>query len=128
MDSYKNFKNKDKISTTCNRTKNVNLKLLDKVRHTKIREKTKVADVNEYISRMKWKWAGHVARIIERRWTKLCTDWKSDRKKRIRPKIRLKDEITQTAGEEWTHQAADRDQWSYTLEAHVQHWTDSANK
>ena len=67
MDSYKNFKNKDKISTTCNRTKNVNLKLLDKVRHTKIREKTKVADVNEYISRMKWKWAGHVARIIERK-------------------------------------------------------------
>ena len=40
-----------------------------------------------------------------------------------RPRIRWKDEITQTTGEEWTNQAADKDQWRDVMEAHVQHWT-----
>jgi hypothetical protein len=49
--------------------KMLNFKLLDEVRHTRIREKTKVTDVIDHMSRMKWRWAGHVARMTDWRWT-----------------------------------------------------------
>ena len=30
--------------------------------------------INEYL-KQKWKWAGHIARLRDNRWTKRCTVW-----------------------------------------------------
>jgi hypothetical protein len=63
--------------------------------------------------------------MTDGKWTKRCTDWKPDRKKRMgSPRTQWRDKITQTAGEEWTHQAEDRDQWRDMMEVHIQLWTD----
>ena len=53
----------------------LNLSLRDKIRHTFIRKKTKVKDVIEKIKEMKWRWAGHLARKQDNRWTKRLTEW-----------------------------------------------------
>ena len=52
------------------------LVLLDKVPCKKIRETTGVTDAIEFILRMKWKWAGHIGRMTDNRWTTRCTFWK----------------------------------------------------
>ena len=38
----------------------LNLTLLDKVKHTDKRQKTKVKDIIVKIKEMKWRWAGHL--------------------------------------------------------------------
>ena len=45
--------------------KMLGIKLIDKVPNLEIREKTKVKDVLVEITKLKWKWAGHVARMKE---------------------------------------------------------------
>ena len=34
----------------------------------------KITKIIKYILKPKWKWAGHVARTKDTRWTKYCTD------------------------------------------------------
>ena len=41
-----------------------------------IRQKTKVKDILESVSKLKWNWAGHIARMTDNRWTSLTTSWK----------------------------------------------------
>ena len=48
----------------------------------------------------------------------------TEKNKMGRPRTRWKDEIAQTAGEEWSHLVADRYQWRDMMEAHVQLWMD----
>ena len=42
---------------------------------TWIREKTKLKDIIQVVKQQKWRWAGHVARMNDNRWTKRITDW-----------------------------------------------------
>ena len=49
--------------------------LRDRKRSTWIREKTKVRDIVQVVKQQKWRWAGHVARMNDNRWTKRLTDW-----------------------------------------------------
>ena len=44
--------------------KMLDLKLKDKISCSEIRKRTKIIDVIEYILKQKWKWAGHIARLI----------------------------------------------------------------
>ena len=46
------------------------IKIQDQIRHTEIRQKTKVIDIPKFILHQKWKWAGHVARREDTRWNK----------------------------------------------------------
>ena len=55
--------------------KMLGLTLLDKVSCKKIREKTGVKDVLEFVLEMKWRWAGHIGRMSDNRWTYKCTFW-----------------------------------------------------
>ena len=48
------------------------IKLIDKVPNLEIRERTKVNDILEEITKLKW--AGHVARMKDNRWTARCTE------------------------------------------------------
>ena len=45
--------------------KMLGIKQIDRVPNTTIREKTKVNDIIEVMTKTKWKWAGHVARMYE---------------------------------------------------------------
>ena len=50
-------------------------KLKDKIPCREIRAKTNIKDVVKFAAKQKWKWAGHVARLNDNRWTKRITDW-----------------------------------------------------
>ena len=51
------------------------ISLRDKKRASWIRENTKVRDKLVSIKEQKWRWAGHVARREDNRWSKRLTDW-----------------------------------------------------
>ena len=50
--------------------KMLDLKLKDKIPCSKIRKRTKIIDIIEYTLKQKWKWAGHIARLKDNRWTR----------------------------------------------------------
>ena len=47
----------------------LNVKLKDRIRNTTIRQRTRVTDIVQYVTNTKWKWAGHIARMKDNRWT-----------------------------------------------------------
>ena len=59
------------------------IKLIDKVPNLEIRQRTKINDILEEITKLKQKWAGHVARMKDNRWTVRCTEWQVKRRKEI---------------------------------------------
>ena len=99
--------------------------LRDRKRSTWIREKTKVKDIVQVVKQQKWRWAGHVARMNDNRWTKRITDWHpyNEKRSRKRPDTRWKDEIERFAGVAWQRLAQDRQLWKKLGKAFVQQWT-----
>ena len=83
--------------------KMLDLKLKDKIPCSEIRKRTKFIDIIEYTLKQKWKWAGHIARLEDNRWTKRCTEWQPRRRKRSRgrPSRRWQDDITEKEGTTW---------------------------
>jgi hypothetical protein len=75
--------------------KMLNLSLRDRVRHTHIRKRTKVKDVMQKIKELKWRWAGHIARMDDNRWTKRMNEWqpRTGRRRRGRQRRRWRDDI-----------------------------------
>ena len=47
----------------------LNVKLKDRIRNTIIRQRTRVTGIVQYVTNTKLKWAGHIARIQDNRWT-----------------------------------------------------------
>ena len=39
------------------------------IRHTMVRQRTRVTDIVQYVTNTKWKWAGHITRMKDNRWT-----------------------------------------------------------
>ena len=58
--------------------KMLDLKLKDKIPCSEIRKRTSIIDIIEYTLKQKWKWAGHIARLKDNRWTKRCTEWREE--------------------------------------------------
>lgn len=77
------------------------LTLRNRIRNEEIR-KTGITDTIEPIERLKWNWASHIARINWRSW--------SDKRSRIRPPTRWRDDIKRIAGS-WLQAAQDRHGW-----------------
>ena len=98
----------------------------DKKRNTWIRQQTEVEDVIAHIKLSKWRWAGHLARRSDGRWTKLTTLWKPETgsRRRGRPHARWQDELVNATGGRWWRKARDREDWKIRGEAFVQQWTD----
>ena len=112
---------KDKIMT-CQRSMErsfMKIRKIHKIRHTTIRQKTKVIDALSYSQKLKWRWAGHVARMTDGRWTRQLTSWPGPRgfRKRGRPIARWADDVTKIAGKGWMKDAEDREYWSSLEEA-----------
>jgi endonuclease/exonuclease/phosphatase family metal-dependent hydrolase len=100
------------------------LRLRDRVRSSRIRHKTKLKCVAEEACRIKWRWAGHVARSQDGRWSERVLHWwpREDKRSRGRPRRRWCDDIIQMAGPTWPRLAADRTGWHMMEEAFVQQW------
>ena len=98
------------------------IKLRDKQKSEGIRRKTKIIDAVQYMQSLKWKWAGHVARTTDNRWTKRVTKWKgpSGKRRSGKPKDRWVDDINKIAGKEWIQMAQDRKVWKNLEEAYTQ--------
>ncbi|CAH2238494.1 jg5675 [Pararge aegeria aegeria] len=90
-----------------------------KIRHDVIRQKTMVTDALHYSQRLKWRWAGHIARMVDDRWTLRLTSWTgpAGHRKVGRPYARWSDDIVKVAGINWMQIAKDRDRWSSLEEA-----------
>ena len=102
----------------------------DKIPHRDIRKQTHFEDVQKHIGKQKWRWAGHLGRMHDNRWTKRCTEWqpREGRRNRGRPARRLRDDIEVTAGKTWMRKTKDREEWRRLSEGYVLQWTDNAYK
>nr|XP_027238077.1 uncharacterized protein LOC113829174 [Penaeus vannamei] len=78
----------------------IEVSLRDKKRCIWIRDQTKIKDIIELIKEQKRRWAGHLSRREDDRWSKRLIDWyPSDGKRSERhPDPRWKDEIVKYAG------------------------------
>ena len=115
---------KNKIRT-CQRAMErsiLKLRKIQKIRSEDIRKKTKLTDALEYCLKLKWQWAGHLARYPDNRWTLLSTKWNGPPGKRRvgRPKKRWADEIISIAGSNWINITQDRERWKRLGEAYTQ--------
>lgn len=117
-------KAKQKIRSTQRAIERSILKIrkINKVRSDTIRQKTKLTDALTQALKLKWKWAGHVSRSTDSRWTIHTTQWKGPVGKRNvgRPYSRWADEIIQIAGKNWMDAGKDRESWKKMEEAFTQ--------
>lgn len=44
--------------------------LRDHIRNTEVRQKSRVTDVASRLTKMRWRWVGHLARTNDNRWTR----------------------------------------------------------
>lgn len=103
------------------------ISLRDKIRNTEIRRKTKVRDIVKEVARMKWRWAGHIARCGDNRWTRRILEWRPRETTRSkgRPQKRWVDDIRAVAGKQWMRFAKDRERWKQLEETYIQEWMDN---
>lgn len=99
----------------------LNIRKINKIRHSKIRSVTKATDALNYALKLKWRWAGHVARLSDDRWTIRVTRWGGPlgKRNRGRPLTRWADDIAQTAGSSWMQLTQNRDTWRSLEEAYT---------
>ena len=78
--------------------------LNDKIPSSEIRKRTKITDIIEYTLKQKWRWAGHIAKMKDNRWT---TEWRPRRGKRWRgrPSRRWQDDKTRKEGTTWVRKS-----------------------
>nr|XP_013189558.1 unnamed protein product [Amyelois transitella] len=94
--------------------------LKDRVTNKDLRRRSKVTDVGRRVAKLKWEWAGHIARKSES-WCKRLLDWRpwDQKRPRGRPQMRWKDDIKQVAGSNWTLTAQNREEWKEMKEAYI---------
>ena len=124
----KQMTNKLRTAQRAMERKMLDLKLKNKIPCAEIRKRTKIIDIIEYTLKQKWKWAGHIARLKDNRWTRRCTEWQPRRGKRSRgrPSRRWQDDITEKEGTTWIRKATDRRRWKTLMEGYILQWMDKA--
>ena len=96
---------------------------VQKIRSDTIRQKTKITDALTHALTLKWRWAGHISRYSDGRWTVETTRWKgptSGKREVGRPIKRWTDDIRKIAGKRWMKRGKDRKAWKELEEAFTQ--------
>ncbi|CAH2231299.1 jg20615 [Pararge aegeria aegeria] len=77
------------------------------------------------VAKLKWQWAGHIARRTDGRWGLKVLEWRPRTGKRSvgRPQTRWTDDIRRVAGSRWRQAAQDRALWNSLQKTYVQQWT-----
>ena len=86
-----------------------------------------VEDILAVTKKLKWRWAGHVARMRDERWTKTVTEWipLEGKRAKARPRTRWEDEMRKYAGVTWARTARNRSEWKLHEKAFIQQWIES---
>ena len=105
------------------------IKSKDRVPCREIRARTNVVDIVKYVAKQKWKWAGHVARFQDNRWTQRITEWQPRNGKRSRGRQiqRWRDDIVQWKGTTWGRDARQRERWQDSAEGYILQWMNKAS-
>ena len=92
----------------------VGVKWTDRVSNEQLRAMTRVEDVVDLADKSKKRWAGHLARRTDDRWTRTVTEWiPLDIKRPLgRPATRWRDSLRQDLGQDWMRLAQDRQSWA----------------
>ena len=92
--------------------------LRDRKQNKWIREQTGIEDIVTTIKESKHRWAGHIARLTDNRWTKRTTEWtpRNYRRRRGRPRVRWRDDLTRNLGPTWARLGRDRCRWRQSRE------------
>lgn len=98
----------------------------DRKRNTEIRRETKVTDAIFKIKTLKWRWAGHTLRGIDK-WSQRVTVWypRTGTRNRGRQYKRWKDDIEATGGKLWSRSTTDRGKWKELEEAYAKGHTEN---
>ncbi|CAH2207461.1 jg24567 [Pararge aegeria aegeria] len=74
--------------------------LRDQIRNKEFRRRTRVTDIAHRVAKLKWKWAGHIARRTDGRWGSKVLEWRPCTGKSSvgRPTTRWTDDIKRVAG------------------------------
>ena len=101
----------------------VNISKRQHIKAETIREMTGVKDVIHSIYKNKHRWAGHVARTQDNRWTTRTTYWcpYGQKRKKGRPNIRWEDPLLEVYGPTWSRIAKDRKRWKSEDDG-LHHW------
>jgi len=77
------------------------IKLKDKKKNENIRELTGLKDVGETVDGLKWKYAGHLARMDKTRWCRISNEWipRDKKRERGRPATRWKGRHSKNYGD-----------------------------
>lgn len=96
--------------------------LLDKKTNEWIRSQTKIHDVKDAVKENLHRWAGHVARFSDNRWTIRLSQWypRGNTRRRGRPKTRWRDPLSKFHGVNWMAVAGDRKSWKMLREGFLQ--------
>ena len=91
----------------------------DRLTNIDLRQKSGVQDIILTIKSKKWRWAGHLARRHDNRWTHKTTVWTPRHltRKRGRQSRRWRDDLTAQNGIVWQRIAQDRSKWKIGEEA-----------
>ena len=119
----KKDENKMKITQNAMERSMLNIRKKDRIPTKIIKNKLK-NNINAVhaIKRLKWDWAGHVARMEDRRWTSILPNWflKTGRKPG-RQKARWKDDVVKFLSTNLYHRVAqDRREWARLRESFAQ--------
>ena len=90
-----------------------------------VRSQTNVEDILRSAKEKKWRWAGHVSRMRDNRWTIRMTEWtpRNGKRSRGRPNRRWRDELDKYwKTTTWGREAQNRNNWIKNAEAFVQQW------
>ncbi|GFO50048.1 endonuclease-reverse transcriptase [Plakobranchus ocellatus] len=100
-----------------------------KILGIKLADRVKCSEIVHFVAKQKWKWAGHVARLKDSRWTLRVTEWqpRNGKRSRGRQARRWRDDIVKTKGNTWSRDARDRDECRRDAEGYILQWLDRAS-
>lgn len=97
----------------------------DKKTNRWLLQETGLEDISAAVTRRKWRWAGHIIRTSDGRWSKRILEWhpREVSRKRGRPTFGWDEEFRTLCGEAtWHRVAQERSEWNRMTEVQVKKW------